>query len=530
MDAMTIGSEKSLNAQILSRRAQFASDISRYVAAAGAILVVALVIAWLFARQFPQLLATAFPLLLLPLGWGVFPIFQRRGQVTIGFLVVLVSGLLAILGSFVLLSEMRLASLLGYVAVMTMGNLVLGDKGGRWTAAASILLLMIGVLLGEFVTSGWFPPLDRTLGLVIHVVFPAVALLAVALIIRSVVVGQENQFRQAQRANLEIESRVVVEQEQRQHIEERGEQLRQANLEIVKRVTSELAQRERLEQILLQIREVAGRLNTAATEILATTSQQAAGASEQAAAVSQTSSTVLEARRTAEQAADRARLVSEAAQESLDMAEQGLQAVEHTAAGVGDIKEQVGAIAETIRTLSEQTQQIGELIIAVKDIADQSNLLALNAAIEAARAGEAGKGFAVVAGEVRSLAEQSRQATDQVRDILGEIQKAANTATMVAEEGDKRAEAGVRQAQATGQAIRTIRERVQQVAQAAQQIAASAGQQLAGMDQIAGAMGSINQATMQSETGTRQVEEAARGLSALAGQLTSVVEQYELER
>ena len=94
-------------------------------------------------------------------------------------------------------------------------------------------------------------------------------------------------------------------------------------------------------------------------------------------------------------------------------------------------------IAETILALSEQTQQIGDIIATVNDIADQSNLLALNAAIEAARAGEAGKGFAVVAGEVRSLAEQSRQATAQVKEILGDIQKATNTAVMVTEEGTK---------------------------------------------------------------------------------------------
>ena len=285
---------------------------------------------------------------------------------------------------------------------------------------------------------------------------------------------------------------------------------------------------DNLHQMASQVRQAVGNISSMTAQTLAATSQQASTASQQATAVSETTSTVEEVRQTAEQATDRARLVSEVAQKSAVGAEQGLRAVQDTMEGMESIKEQVGNIAETILALSEQTQQIGEIIATVNDIADQSNLLALNAAIEAARAGEAGKGFAVVAGEVRSLAEQSRQATDQVREILGEIQKAANTAVMVTEEGTKRADAGVGQAQQSGEAIRTITERVEQVAQAARQIAASGSQQLTAMDQISTAMDSVNQAAAQTEVGTRQVEGAAQNLNQLAAQLTGIVEQYKV--
>jgi len=285
---------------------------------------------------------------------------------------------------------------------------------------------------------------------------------------------------------------------------------------------------ESLKGMAIQMREATANITTATSEILATTNQQAATASQQAAAVNETSTTVKEVRQTADQSNDRVRMVSEMIQESTKAADQGLQAVHDTVDGMSSIKEQVGNIAETILALSEQTQQIGDIIATVNDIADQSNLLALNAAIEAARAGEAGKGFAVVAGEVRSLAEQSRQATSQVRDILSEIQKATNTAVMVTEEGTKRAEVGQQLAETTGEAFTSINDRINKVAEAAQQIAASTNQQLAGMDQMGSAMDSIDQAATQNEAGTKQTEKAAQDLNALAEQIKRISEQYKV--
>ena len=121
----------------------------------------------------------------------------------------------------------------------------------------------------------------------------------------------------------------------------------------------------------------------------------------------------------------------------------------------------VESIAENIVALSEQTQQIGEIITTVNDIAAQSNILALNASVEAARAGEYGKGFAVVAVEVRNLAEQSRQATAQVKAILSDIQKATNATVMATEEGTKQVEDGAQLAMKAGEAIEQLAEVIQ---------------------------------------------------------------------
>ena len=112
--------------------------------------------------------------------------------------------------------------------------------------------------------------------------------------------------------------------------------------------------------------------------------------------------------------------VAGASQRTVDVSHSGQQAVQNTIASMARIKTRVEGVAENILALAEQTQQIGEIITTVSDIAAQSNMLALNASVESARAGEYGKGFAVVAVEMRNLAEQSKQAAGQVKAILAE--------------------------------------------------------------------------------------------------------------
>ncbi len=108
------------------------------------------------------------------------------------------------------------------------------------------------------------------------------------------------------------------------------------------------------------------------------------------------------------------------------------------------LKQRIQIIAELILELSEYIQQIGSIIGLVEDIAEQTNMLALNAAVEAARAGEHGKGFAVVAGEIRKLADESKQATTKISSLINDIQHTTNSTVMATEEGSKEIESGVR--------------------------------------------------------------------------------------
>ncbi|MBX6364093.1 MAG: hypothetical protein IRZ00_09520 [Gemmatimonadetes bacterium] len=273
------------------------------------------------------------------------------------------------------------------------------------------------------------------------------------------------------------------------------------------------------------LRETTGVLASSAAEILAATSQQASSATETSAAVAQTSTTVDEVARTAEHAAERARAVAESARRAAEIGKSGRQAVEASIAAMDGVKAQVQGIAESILALAEQAQTIGEIITTVNDVADRIHLLALNAAVEAARAGEHGRGFAVVAGEVRGLADESKQATVKVRQILGEIQRATNTAVMTTERGSHEVAAGVKQVDEAGETIRALADAVAEAAQAAAQIVASASEQAAGMSQIRHAMENVQEATHQTLASTRQAEQAAQDLNRLGSRLLEMVGQ-----
>ena len=282
--------------------------------------------------------------------------------------------------------------------------------------------------------------------------------------------------------------------------------------------------REQMQKILDGVNVLA----SSSSEIFASTTQIASGSAETAAAITETTTTVEEVRQAAQLSSQKAKSLSDSAQHVAQVSQSGQKAVDETIAGMNRISEQMEIIAQTVVRLSEQSQSIGGIIASVTDIADQSNLLAVNAAIEAAKAGEQGKGFAVVAQEIRNLAEQSKQSTMQVRNILNDVQKATNAAVLATEQGNKAVEAGVKQSVQAGEAIRILTDSSAEAAQVSTQIVASSQQQLVGMDQIGIAMQSINQAGMENSASMTQAEDSVKNLHELGQKLKELVEQFKM--
>lgn len=289
---------------------------------------------------------------------------------------------------------------------------------------------------------------------------------------------------------------------------------------IARDISGSVARQKRL---LDGVREAIHQLGSATAELLAAAAQQGSGAQEQAAAIAETATTAEEIAQTATQALERSQNVANVSQQAVDVTKSGKQAVDEAMTRITDLKDRVSAMAQSILTLSQHMQSIGELNGTVGEIAEQSNILALNAAIEASRAGEHGRGFAVVAEEVRALADQSRKATRQVRQLLGDMQRETNRAVIITEEGTKSADGAVRVVTEAGNMFRDLSRNVGDSANAALQVAASAAQQASGVTQIQQAMRDINQVTAQSLSSTRQIEGASNDLNLLSTRLRQMI-------
>ena len=229
-----------------------------------------------------------------------------------------------------------------------------------------------------------------------------------------------------------------------------------------------------------------------------------------------------------EQVSANASASSGVAQQSVSMAKRGAHVVRETIVGLDDIRETIQETAKRLKRLGESSQEIGNIVGLIDDIADQTNVLALNAAIQASMAGESGRGFAVVADEVQRLAERAGQATKRIEQLVKTIQADTNEAISSMEKSTAGVVAGARLAHGAGGSLGEIESVSQQLARLIESISAASREQAGRAAVVAKTMTAIRDIAAQTRAGANTTAKSVGNLVQLAEALKTSVAGFHL--
>jgi methyl-accepting chemotaxis protein len=285
---------------------------------------------------------------------------------------------------------------------------------------------------------------------------------------------------------------------------------------------------ESMHSMVTSIKSTADQVASASTQLYATSEQIATGAEEVAAQAGTVATASEEMTCTSSEIAKNCLMAVESSKLASDSAESGAVVVQETVAEMSRIADRVKESSQTVESLGARSDQIGEIVGTIEDIADQTNLLALNAAIEAARAGEQGRGFAVVADEVRALAERTTKATKEIGAMIRAIQVETKSAVASMEQGVREVEQGTLDAAKSGEALREILEQANSVTMQINQIATAAEQQTATTNEITNNIQQITDVVHETAKGSQESASAANQLSRLAEELQQLVDHFKL--
>lgn len=285
---------------------------------------------------------------------------------------------------------------------------------------------------------------------------------------------------------------------------------------------------DQLRDLVATINLTAGEVAGAVQETQATAMHLAQASEHQAQQIAEASTAINQMAQSIDQVSANAAESSAVAERSVEIANKGNEVVHNTIHGMDNIREQIQDTAKRIKRLGESSQEIGDIVSLIDDIADQTNILALNAAIQASMAGDAGRGFAVVADEVQRLAERSSAATRQIENLVRAIQTDTNEAVISMEQTTTEVVRGARLAQDAGVALEEIEGVSKTLAALIQSISNAAQQQTSSAGQISLTMNVIQQITSQTSSGSTATAESIGNLAKMASQLRRSVSGFTL--
>ena len=280
--------------------------------------------------------------------------------------------------------------------------------------------------------------------------------------------------------------------------------------------------------LITEVKSSATSVASASHELSASAEQLARGASAQVERTIQVSTASEEMSQASLDIAKNANDIADSAKEMVSTAENGSGIVGKSVAEVKEIEKTVNKSSDFVKDLGDQSEKIGEIILVINDIADQTNLLALNAAIEAARAGEAGRGFAVVADEVKKLAERTSHSTQEIESMIGSIRSGVEKAVHAMAEASDNVKTGVELSNKAGGALGDILDRSSSLQSMVQQIAAAIEEMNSTTDEIAKDIEQVAAVTKDSSNAAEHVTQAAIELSSLSVKLEDSVSGFRV--
>ncbi|MES9854992.1 MAG: methyl-accepting chemotaxis protein [Sedimenticola sp.] len=285
---------------------------------------------------------------------------------------------------------------------------------------------------------------------------------------------------------------------------------------------------EALRSLVTTINEISAQVSSSAQESRATAMHLAEASEHQAEQITSATGSIKTMATTIDQMSESSTESAEVSRRALEIAGKGAETVSRTINGMDTIREQIQETSKRIKRLGESSQEIGDIVELIDDIADQTNILALNAAMQAAMAGEAGRGFAVVADEVQRLAERSGNATKQIEALVKTIQADTNEAVSSMEATTTEVVAGAQLAEDAGEALQKIEAVSIQISERVMQVSELAQQQSHEASLVNDTMSIIQEITTQTSDGTSQTAMSIGALADMADDLQSSVAGFRL--
>ena len=283
-----------------------------------------------------------------------------------------------------------------------------------------------------------------------------------------------------------------------------------------------------LRSLVTTINSTAVEVSSSTEKTQATASSLADASTRQAREIASASAAITDMAESMEHVTEEALDSAKVAQQSLEIAQKGAGVVHSTIGSMDKIREQIQETSKRIKRLGESSQEIGDIVGLITEIADQTNILALNAAIQASTAGDAGRGFAVVADEVQRLAERAGNATKQIEGLVNTIQADTNEAVKSMEVSTAGVVGGAEMAEDAGVALKEIEDVSAQLSKRIHAISDAAKKQLSVASNVSKTMNVIQEITLQTSEGTEETSASLDTLNVLSSELRRSVSGFKL--